>query len=424
MSLPTDRFEDRFRLTPAEEQLLRAQTIDGNHPGPILRDFQAFLDLLAGGELKAATKSGLLSATAIETIDSHLSRPLRVSPKRKALETYPYVQALVLPARAAGFIQTEGRRGRVLLDPAVRESWDGLNATERYFSLLEAAFLFGRPEMVSGRSLGWGRGTLDCLMLGVAYLPPGGSTANPKYPDDVLPLGFHGSTYLVALADLFGLLEIEQPAVPVSPWCPAAIRHTAFGNAMLKLLQRLAFRGLGMADEKEDAEEEHKQSGGFGTWQPVFQPYFPEWKNNLIVPEPEAREGVFVFKVSLGEVWRRIAIPSTLTLAHLADAILDSVNFDDDHLYEFSWRDRHGAYATASTSGTDRDDLWANEVTVGDLPLRRRQSMRFLFDFGDNWEFKVKLEKIDPPNPSVEKAHVIEEHGTPPPQYPNWDEDF
>src|ERR1019366_10777012 len=105
---------------------------------------------------------------------------------------------------------------------------------------------------------------------------------------------------------------------------------TPFGDAVFSLLARQDINDL-VEDDAEPA---------VGAWQPLFKPFFPEWRENLVLPRPEAREGVFVFKVSLGKVWRQIAIPDSLTLDDLAGAILDAVDFDSDHLYEFSFRDR------------------------------------------------------------------------------------
>ena len=39
--------------------------------------------------------------------------------------------------------------------------------------------------------------------------------------------------------------------------------------------------------------------------------------------------------------------------------------------------------------------------------------MRYVFDFGDNWQFKVELESIDPPNRTMKHPKIIESHGKP-----------
>lgn len=55
------------------------------------------------------------------------------------------------------------------------------------------------------------------------------------------------------------------------------------------------------------------------------------------------------------------------------------------------------------------------------MPLRVGQTMTFSFDFGDQWQLDVTLEQIEPDRVVSEPA-IIEAHGDPPEQYPNWDE--
>jgi hypothetical protein len=62
---------------------------------------------------------------------------------------------------------------------------------------------------------------------------------------------------------------------------------------------------------------------------------------------------------------------------------------------------------------------WAHEVRVGDLPLQVGQSMTFVYDFGDWWEFGVTLEGIDA-DMKIDGPTVLESHGEPPEQYPDW----
>jgi hypothetical protein len=47
--------------------------------------------------------------------------------------------------------------------------------------------------------------------------------------------------------------------------------------------------------------------------------------------------------------------------------------------------------------------------------------MNFLFDFGDNWKFTVKLERVEPRG-ARKRPRILERHGKAPPQYPAWDE--
>jgi len=58
-------------------------------------------------------------------------------------------------------------------------------------------------------------------------------------------------------------------------------------------------------------------------------------------------------------------------------------------------------------------------VLIGDVPLRVGQTMTYLFDFGDRWEFDVALERVDP-ELMIEEPVVLEGHGEPPAQYGRW----
>jgi hypothetical protein len=62
-------------------------------------------------------------------------------------------------------------------------------------------------------------------------------------------------------------------------------------------------------------------------------------------------------------------------------------------------------------------------VQIGDLPLEPGQSLKVLYDFGDNWQFTLKLERIEPAGKRRTKPKVVERHGKAPEQYPNseWD---
>jgi hypothetical protein len=48
----------------------------------------------------------------------------------------------------------------------------------------------------------------------------------------------------------------------------------------------------------------------------------------------------------------------------------------------------------------------------------------FLFDFGDNWRFKVELESIAAEETKLDEAVVLERKGKSPQQYPEFDEDW
>jgi hypothetical protein len=114
-------------------------------------------------------------------------------------------------------------------------------------------------------------------------------------------------------------------------------------------------------------------------------------------------------------------MPAEFTRDELLGLILHSMEFDSDHLYEFRYIDRLGAESPANSPMMD-EGPYADEIKIGTLPLDLGQVMKLTYDFGDNWQFTVKLERIEATNSKAKKPRLLESHGEPPEQYLNWDE--
>jgi hypothetical protein len=408
-----------YEVKPTSEQeaLLRAQVIDRDHPGSVVWDFEAVLDYVGTQGVKAGGKYNLLPIDAIKPLDAKLSRPLHLDLERPQLRSHPYLQGLHLLLRATGLAQVEGAgsKARLVVDAPSREAWDKLNLTEKYFTLLEAWLLVGTPEMIGER--GWSEdGFLEEHLSRWDYLRREPFDNERGRGDRLSLFGIRGFMFSFALMDLFGLVEIDFPQSSEKGWVPAGARVTPFGAAMYALLRGWELRNRVF----HTAGEEDEGPPGFGQWQELMRPSFPEWENNLVLPVPERREGTCVFRVSLGNIlWREIAIGDEETLEDLVPCILNSVKFDFDHLYEFRFRDVLGRRVSVRHPVMD-EGPFTDEVEIGALPLKVGQSMTFMYDFGDNWEFDVKLMRIDPPSRG-KLPKVLKKHGKAPPQYPRWE---
>jgi len=397
------------QIKKSHAELFRQQKIDLDHPGTVLRDFETVLDAFGTEGLRAPGPSHLLPPEVLVELDSRMTRPLRLRMTRPQQASYPHLNGLYLLLRATQLAVPQGASktsGRLVLDPVLLESWRSLNFTEQYFNLLEAWLLRGSPSLVGDRNRGY-RGELAILTKTVWGLigEKGLQVRNN------LRLNNLTAYCMLALMELFGLAHVEhgEPAEG-KPWRILAVRRTPFGEAVLEtVLPRDQILPWDLGTKKMPRD--------FGVWQPVFQKYFPEWRNNLRLPETEFRDGVYYFKVTLGFPWRRIAIPARNTLDDLAWAIIKAYRFDGDHLYEFRFRQRDGAYAEVSHPYVDDADFQTDEFSIGDLPLQEGQSMVFLYDFGASWKFNVTLEKIEPPNRQMKKPRVVESHGKPPAEY-------
>jgi hypothetical protein len=221
----------------------------------------------------------------------------------------------------------------------------------------------------------------------------------------------------LGLLDLFGLLSVRHgPPEEGKGWRIVYVRRTALGDALLAALYVGFFGNL---DRLEEVEAQGKIPPG--ALQSALQPYLPAWQKTLRVPEWTFREGTHVFRVSLGATWRRIAIPASASLDALASIILNAFEFDHDHLYRFSYQNRLGVWEHVNHHAL-QDRPWTREVQIGDVPLGLGQTMTYLFDFGDSWEFDVTLERVDLPDAALKSPAILDAHGQPPEQYPRWDD--
>ncbi len=87
----------------------------------------------------------------------------------------------------------------------------------------------------------------------------------------------------------------------------------------------------------------------------------------------------------------------------------------------FSYKNRFGRVIEVNHSYME-EPPWAPEVSVGELSFVHGATMRFLYDFGDNWEFIIRLERIGPEVPNTVETKLLESYGTAPDQYPHMEE--
>ena len=64
------------------------------------------------------------------------------------------------------------------------------------------------------------------------------------------------------------------------------------------------------------------------------------------------------------------------------------------------------------------------ETTIASLNLQHDQRFLYLFDYGDEWRFNVRLDRIGAEEEAgVEYPRIVEAIGDPPPQYPEWEDE-
>jgi len=147
----------------------------------------------------------------------------------------------------------------------------------------------------------------------------------------------------------------------------------------------------------------------------------------LRAPEPCGQPGPAHFqghtcRVARGPgIWRRLAVPPDISLDGLAGAILRAFKFDSDHLYDFRYRDQRGKLRVYHHPYTD-EGPFTPEIAVGETDLALKDKMHFTFDYGDNWEFEVRLEQIESEPCRRQRVKVMASARKAPEQYPSFEE--
>ena len=115
---------------------------------------------------------------------------------------------------------------------------------------------------------------------------------------------------------------------------------------------------------------------------------------------------VYQFKITLKDIkpliWRRIWVPKTYTFWDFHVAIQDSMGWYDCHLHEFEIVNLLSVTKTIIGIPNEDEDF-ANYKTlpgwkqkIADYFSKENKSANYIYDFGDNWEHKIILEKILP----------------------------
>lgn len=117
---------------------------------------------------------------------------------------------------------------------------------------------------------------------------------------------------------------------------------------------------------------------------------------------------LYVLKITLlrskPAIWRRIVVKKTMRLDRLHTAIQLAMGWTDSHLHQFTV----GAGSKFTYYGAHDPDepesltqsLDESRYTVAKILPRLKAKCVYEYDFGDDWEHALVLEKILPPDPN------------------------
>ena len=150
---------------------------------------------------------------------------------------------------------------------------------------------------------------------------------------------------------------------------------------------------------------------------------------------------VYEFRVSIigiPKLYRIIEASENCTFDDLHETIFDAFNRYDPHLYSFfitkkDTKSLHSVYeAPEITHPQNVEDVFGfvtkkkfiAKTRIGEVGLNEKDVFHYLFDFGDDWWHRIRVQSIKETNLSKKSIKIIKSVGESPPQYPDYDDDY
>lgn len=148
-------------------------------------------------------------------------------------------------------------------------------------------------------------------------------------------------------------------------------------------------------------------------------PNLERWTENCEMVDPADK--VVQLKIELADItpsiWRRVQVPSDLPLRRLHDVIQAVFDWLDYHLHQFEVGDRlygqpeiEGFELAGQQLHSDRN------VKLGALLRRDVERFLYRYDFGDDWEHVITMEKLMEPEHGVEYPVLVDGARRAPPE--------
>lgn len=113
---------------------------------------------------------------------------------------------------------------------------------------------------------------------------------------------------------------------------------------------------------------------------------------------------IYQFKVTLRHIeppiWRRFQVEDNMTFEDLHYVIQIVMGWEMSHLYAFNIN-KQTITDSDSLMEMGEDGLEAEETELNELIKKEKTTFRYTYDFGDDWQHELVLEKILAPDPAM-----------------------
>ena len=100
-------------------------------------------------------------------------------------------------------------------------------------------------------------------------------------------------------------------------------------------------------------------------------------------------------------IWRRLLVPASMTLAKLHDVLQTAMGWHDCHMHEFRAGERHFGRPDPEDISMGMQVENERSIRLSSVLRRAGAKLIYTYDFGDNWEHAIVLEKQLPSLPDA-----------------------
>jgi hypothetical protein len=412
-------------------------------PTSIVRDFDQFLDAVREPSVYLTKAKSWLNRTTLYALNQEVLTYQSDNHKRTDQPFYPLLNLFYHISLAACFFQLKRTKSKVHLRATeIVSKYQQLSVAEKYLALFEGFWVkCDWVEMFREGANAYQLPMEDQFVEALLSFPAC-EEINARKLYNASDYSGTGVTAVIQVFSFFGILT--HKLIGLSPKEQNGLGRgflrlrsftiSEFGRKFLEALhEKRPFELWNMPSRIELGEarfpgQDFSETGESTNPEPFFEAFKPIMSKGTVLnnslPGLEAKPSVrtYIFRVSIDDVWRTIAISGKNSLEDLHLAIQEAFDFENDHLYAFSLDHLRLNPRKSFNDPRGGDYPFADETIIGRLNLYEGQRLLYVFDFGDWWEFDVELLEIQ------DKIHfgeykIIEKHGEDPEQYASYDDE-
>jgi len=114
----------------------------------------------------------------------------------------------------------------------------------------------------------------------------------------------------------------------------------------------------------------------------------------------QSTDSIYQLKITLvgskPPIWRRVLVPASIKLSELHLVLQAIMNWEDYHLHMFSHNDTNYGAPLEDDIDFGLQTVDEKKFKLEELLTEEGHKITYTYDFGDNWEHAVLLEKILP----------------------------